>query len=124
MLPAADRCVFGSRQPDSATHAERSRGRTATGYCSRRCRRGTPQGLARILVVPGDLSRPYRILGPVRPDYSIQSGTCSVDALRQAALDEYKHVDAIIGANISRPDERPVRRVTVRRNRGGVHHSR
>lgn len=24
-----------------------------------------------------------------------------MDALRQAALDEYKHVDAIIGANIS-----------------------
>lgn len=50
----------------------------------------------RIVVVPGDLSRPYRILGPVRVGSEVFD-RCLPDDVRREALDKYGQVDAVIG---------------------------
>lgn len=57
--------------------------------------------LERIVVTPGDLSgQPYRILGPIEfpgRDAITLRGRCTPDLLRQAAVQRYGTVDAIIG---------------------------
>ena len=49
----------------------------------------------KIVVLPGDSSRPYSVLGPVRPELRLEG--CTPDKLREAALAQYGTVDAIIG---------------------------
>ena len=62
--------------------------------------------LQQIIVIAGDLNGPYRTLGPV--DYPgdglavlslVGPAPCIPDKARKAAVEQYGHVDAIIGFN-------------------------
>ena len=55
--------------------------------------------LNRIIVTPGDVSRPYRIVGTVEwPGAGYISPTdCDPDHLKKEAVSRYGQVDAIIG---------------------------
>src|SRR5215475_4963167 len=77
------------------------------GYRAAQQQRATERSaLQQIIVIAGDVNGPYRILGSV--DYPgdgmavislVGPAPCTPDKARKAAVEQYGHVDAIIGFN-------------------------